>query len=282
MRTRTLFKSIRAGKSIGNGTVQELVNWLEKFINISFPDNAIDYWSTDRYGSQNFLQVLEQVPSNGCSEECIHHVACYVREGRSEGYRIEVLLAFRDGTFKSLTAAKTFGKDDENWMIARVVTTVLQSILFDERIPEMVDMASRVPKDSSYDPESNLLDVITISSTQTAVKVFTGNNLILDDSDWSDEGNNSSYCVASRIHDWKIILTNMKKKFVETSDKILILEDLSGYVISDRGVTDITGFYVLPPGGNPKDDRTYLGYFNTAERAITAARNHRDAIQQST
>ena len=52
------------------------------------------------------------------------------------------------------------------------------------------------------------------------------------------------------------------------------MPDLPGYVISKRGV-DVEGFYVLPPGGNELDDRTYLGYFPNADAAITASRDHK-------
>lgn len=44
-------------------------------------------------------------------------------------------------------------------------------------------------------------------------------------------------------------------------------------MISKRGV-DVEGFYVLPPGGNELDDRTYLGYFPNADAAIQASRDH--------
>jgi hypothetical protein len=35
------------------------------------------------------------------------------------------------------------------------------------------------------------------------------------------------------------------------------------------------GFYVLPPYGNPLDDRDWLGYYSAADMAIEAARLHR-------
>lgn len=54
-------------------------------------------------------------------------------------------------------------------------------------------------------------------------------------------------------------------------------EDLPGYSISNRGVEGTTGFYVLPPGGNPLDDRDYIGYFKTDMDALVAARKHRDS-----
>lgn len=55
-------------------------------------------------------------------------------------------------------------------------------------------------------------------------------------------------------------------------------DDLPGYTLSNRGVAGNTGFYVLPPGGNPLDDRDYLGYFKTDMEALSAARQYRDSV----
>ena len=50
--------------------------------------------------------------------------------------------------------------------------------------------------------------------------------------------------------------------------------DLPGYVFSRRGLgASSPGFYVLPPYGNPLDDRDWLGYYS-ADMAIEAARLH--------
>jgi hypothetical protein len=51
--------------------------------------------------------------------------------------------------------------------------------------------------------------------------------------------------------------------------------DLPGYVFSKRGLEGSpSGFYVLPPYGNPLDDRDWLGYYS-ADMAIEAARLHK-------
>lgn len=65
--------------------------------------------------------------------------------GLSEGNIIEASLVLRDGTLFTLAWVKTFGKEDENWMIARALTQVLDSLIYWREVPELVEMDGKLP-----------------------------------------------------------------------------------------------------------------------------------------
>lgn len=220
------FNSTLPGNKIGDGTIKDLVVWLESFINISFPENGIDYWSLDRFGDEYDLKCQDLVPSFGMKDADTYHVACYVQEGHCEGERIQVLLQFRNGVYKKLTSAKTFGKSEDNWLIPRAVIAALESILLESKIPELVDMANKVPRQKRSEREAKADEVFTITTTPHSIKVTTANGLTLDDRSWQDEGSNAMFFVSSRQKDWQNIFTNLKANFSTSTDNILVTEDL--------------------------------------------------------
>lgn len=59
---------------------------------------------------------------------------------------------------------------------------------------------------------------------------------------------------------------------------MLNASDLDGNVISDRSVEGCTGYYVLPPAGNPSDDRDYVGFASNATEALTMALEHKARV----
>ena len=264
-------------KVVGDGTVGQLIEWLEMYVNALFPENGIEYWADNRAGGKNALRRSDTVPTadNCQSDESVHHVGCYVREGTCEGRIIEVLLYLRGGVYKNLVWIKSFGGADECWMIARAIDNALSSILFWHEVPEIVDMARKMPRQYAWYRETTLREEVTLLSSPDRILVSTPSGLVLDDRSWVNEGTNAHFYVESRVADWVTVLTNTKANFkqVAVAADRLVVPDLPGYVISKRGV-DVEGFYVLPPGGNELDDRTYLGYYPDADAAIQAARDH--------
>jgi hypothetical protein len=273
---KSFFNATCKANVVGDGTVGATIAWLEKFINVLFPDNGIEYWSDNQYskGIRN-LKRGDLVPGAGCTDDCVHHVACYVRQGSCEGRIIEVALSLRGGEFKSLTWMKSFGNADECWQIARAIDEALNSIIFWEEVPELVSMSEKVPRQHNWHRQTSLAEEVTILSGTDKVLVFTTSGLILDDHCWADQKTNAGSNATAVTQDWVTVLTNTNAKFKlvkDTTDRLTV-PDLPGYVISKRGV-DVEGFYVLPPGGNELDDRTYLGYFPNAQAAIQASRTH--------
>ena len=272
---KSFFNATCKANVVGDGTVGATIAWLEKFINLLFPDNGIEYWSDNQYGKgPRYLKRDDRLPGAGSADDCVHHVACYVRPGNCEGRIIEVALSLRGGEFKSLTWMKTFGKVDECWLIARAIDEALNSIIYWNEVPELVAMSEKMPRQQSWHRQTSLTEEVTILSGTDKVLVKTASGLVLDDRCWGGQAYAGSNATAV-TQDWVTVLTNTNAKFKlvkDTTDRLTV-PDLPGYVISKRGI-EVDGFYVLPPGGNENDDRTYLGYFPDAAAAIQASRDH--------
>ena len=266
-------------KAVGDGTVGQLIDWLEMYVNVLFPDNGIEHWADySRHSSTNTLKREDLVPTaDHCSDDAVHHPAAYVRNGTCEGLIIEALLYMRGGDYRGLFWIKTFGSEDESWLIARAIGHALDSLIAWHELPELVDMARKLPRPYRWQRETSLAEEVTILTSTDRLLVSTPSGLVLDDRSWAHEGVNARFHVEPRAKDWVTVLTNMKDNFkqVAVAPDQLVVPDLPGYVISKRGV-DVEGFYVLPPGGNELDDRAYLGYFPDADAAIGASREHQN------
>ena len=276
---KSFFNAVtRNTKMVGDGTVGQLIDWLERYINVLFPENGIEYWADNHHAGPNRLRRGDRMPpvSSGLDAGSMHHVACYVREGSNEGRIIEVLLYLRGDVYKSLVWIKSFGSADECWMMARAIDRALDSLIFYYELPEIVAMADKMPRQERWHRETSLKEEVTILTTPDRLLVSTPSGLVLDDRSWADQGPKlAKLAIDARVKDWSTVLTNMQATFkhVDVSADQVVAPDLPGYVISKRGV-DVEGFYVLPPGGDELDDRTYLGYFPDADAAITASREH--------
>ncbi len=272
---KSYFNAVSSADVVGKGTVRDLVAWLEKFVNVVFPENGIEYFSDVQHGNGRGLKPEDLVPGAGLDEKSIHHIACYVRPGSCEGRIIEVALCLRNGVFKSLAWVKTFGSADESWEIARAFDDALNSIIFWKEVPELVSMSEKVPRQHSWHRQTSLKEEVTILSSKDRVLVSTPSGLVLDDRCWEGQTTYKSSKAAAVTQDWVTVLTGLNAKFKQVEGPLdqLTVPDLPGYVISKRGV-EVDGFYVLPPGGNPDDDRDYLGYFPNGDKAIAAAREH--------
>lgn len=211
------FKSVRKG-SVGDGSVGDLVDWLEQYINVLFPENGIEYWADNRYGGADALKRFQPAPKAECGDEGVHHYYCYVREGSCEGRIIEIRVHLRSGRDLSVVWAKSFGDADECWEIARAISEALESIFTWEEIPEIVDMAAKLPRSRLWRREVDLPETVTIDMTGYRLLVSTENGNVFDDRDWSSEGVNAKFYPPSRLDDWVMVLTNMNVSFQEVID----------------------------------------------------------------
>ena len=274
------FNAVTKGNIIADGTVGALVNWLEQFINVLFPENGIEYWSVNQYTGQRGLLYDAPVPKYGDGPQDVRHAACYVRPGGCEGRAIEVALVLNDDSISRLAWIKTFDKDDAAWLVARAISEVLTSILYWDEIPEIVDMSLKVPRQYRWYRETNLKEPVTIASTLQQITISTRSGVVLENRSWADQGVNAKYVVEARLKDWKTVLTNLKVRFEEVTEKRAAFDDLPGYLFTDQGVEGVDGFYVLPPGGRIHFDCDWLGYYPNLDEAVRAARAHRDSKQQ--
>ena len=101
---KSYFNAVVPGKTIGDGTARQLIDWLKQYIGLVFPENGIEYWGDNEPANPHRVSVGEQVPSaTPCGiDESVHHVASYVRCGANEGLIIEVLFCLRNGAYKRL------------------------------------------------------------------------------------------------------------------------------------------------------------------------------------
>ena len=208
------FNAVIKGKTVGDGSIGSLVDWLEKYINVLFPENGIEYWSdTDTLGRVSRLKRLRMVPETGNADSNVHHVACYVRQGGSEGRIIEIGLRLRDGSTQSLSWVKSFGKEDECWEIARAVGSALDSILFYEEVPELVDMAAKLPRQTSWSRETTLTAEVVIGKGKDFLCVSIPGGQIPYVRSYQDRGDYAKDYVELVAKDWELVLANMKAPF---------------------------------------------------------------------
>lgn len=186
----------------------------------------------------------------------------------ARGTLSNVGFCLQNGTMKCLTWAKALGKEKDAWTIARLVGSALNSILLSEEIPEIVDMAGQLPRSLGWQRTTNLTEETTIGASGHQLTVATACGLILNHRDWSELGDNAKFAVEAHRLDWKTVLSNLQARFNESEEKREVFPDLPGYVFTDRGVPECIGVYVLPPGGQPNDDRDWLGFFPTIETVI--------------
>lgn len=277
MKTK-FFNAVKPGSQIGRGTTGELMDWLATYINVLFPDNRIERWSDHRFSSCNGLKRSDLLPTrNNGGQSDIAKTVVFVNSGTCEGYVIEVAFLLTNAVLQRVAYIKTFGTSDESWQIAHAISEVIESLVNYQEIPLMVDFAMQLPKDSDWIRETSLRERINVTATPSTLLVIADSGTVFQHEDWSAAGVNAKFHVEAYLKDWSTVLTNMQATFSVTkcNDIHIVEPDLLGYVISDRGIPDATGFYVLPPGGNPLDDRDYIGFFTTQEAAIDAARTHK-------
>lgn len=200
---------------VGDGTVGDLVRWLERAVNIIFPENGIEYWSGHDFPVSMQARSKQPVPQAGFEPTSVHHVACYVRGGSCEGNIIENSLVLRDGTLFNLDWVKTFGKEEENWMIARALNQLLDSIIFWREVPELVDMDKKLPRNFSHERCSNLTERVELVFDEQHLTVRTESGELFDCRDHSEFGRGAKYAVQAALQDWKTVLTSAGVSFAE-------------------------------------------------------------------
>ncbi|WP_341744739.1 hypothetical protein [Azonexus hydrophilus] len=207
------FYAVTRGSKIGNGTAQALIAWLESYINILFPENGIEYWNDNRYAKAPSLKKDALIPETGREDKCVHHVACYVRQGSCEGRIIHVQFVLQDGTHAELTWMKTFGNAEESWAIAEAISDALESILIWREIPEIVDLGKMLPRQYAWHRETSYKLPITMRSTKDSIQITGADGHAFYAQDWKDQGINAKFYVESRVKDWLTVLKNTGATF---------------------------------------------------------------------
>ena len=272
------FNAVATNSKIGKGTIEDLCSWMEKYVNVLFPENGVEYFSIDKFRDGNSTYLPTDPIPDGTTGD-IRRIACFAYQGYSEGRRIEAAVGFVGYVFRQLFSIKSFGKSEECWQVARAMEEALSSIIHFGEVPEIVSMAEKLPKGWNYSRETSLKTTVIVHSTKDAVRVATANGQIFDQRSWKGlHPGNAKYAVEAVVKDWRTVLTNMRANFTEEvslDEEVVIREEIPGYFISNRG-EEGGGFYVLPPDGRSVCSIDYLGKFPDADSAVTAAINHQN------
>lgn len=253
----------------------EITESLEILLNTLFPENGIEYWSDNRFGSERTLKPGSLVPLV-FGEEGVRHVGSYVRLGGCEGRVIEISLFMKDRTVLSLGWIKSFGSHEECWEMARVITEVLESILFYEETPAMIQMTRKMPRQQAWHRVTSFKDQIVVRVGVDSLTVTAGAQT-LDERSFSSQGDFAHFSVDAFLKDWVTVLTGLKANFRVILPRDIVIPSLPGYVFSEEGGETVTGYRVLPPGERAEDNR--LGVFNSLSAAVSASVMHQRRAQ---
>lgn len=213
MRTK-FFRAVRKGNAVGDGTAGALIDWLEQYINLLFPDNGIEYWADNERGYGSGLRRCQPVPAAGHEDGQIHHVACYVRDGSCEGTIIHAAFVLQADKLSELAWIKSFGSEEECYQIAKAIRHALDSILIWQEIPEIVDMAIKVPKKYRWERKAmGNVGKVTIARDQYSIKVLGENGVVYEDRSWKECGQNAVFAVDAFVADWEIVFKSMGVMF---------------------------------------------------------------------
>lgn len=206
------FHTVAQGKTIGNGTVTELVTWLENYINLLFPNNGIEWWSYNDQGVSQGFKGSEQVPDH----TTIHHFACYARQGNSEGNIIETVFSMRDGTFVRLCSAKNFGGATESLEISVAISVALNSIYFYHEVPELVSMSQKVPRRYNWERQTSLTEPVYLVCKHDSITIRTKSDVLFH-RDFTETPDHFQLQAIEAIRkDWIKVLTNMGARIIES------------------------------------------------------------------
>ena len=232
------------------------------------------------------VNCSDPIPKYVSTLEGPHHAACYVRDGASEGYMIEVAYMMRDNTFKSVCNAKYLGGEHDAWDIARTVSYVLNNAIACNEWPLIVDMYHRVPRKNNFDRRANLLESVNITTTTHSIKVHTQSGRVFEQEEFHESEDCSAWRVECLKYDWLKVLKSLNVN-VELDTWLVQQDDrlprLSGqYYLTTRAHAlsveegNAVGWYVLLPNANPNLDSSYLGKFDDIDTAVAAATAHPD------
>ncbi|AJZ56184.1 hypothetical protein [Paraburkholderia fungorum] len=201
------FRAVRRG-TFGGQKAGLLQQWIESYVRTLFPEAGIEWWSCNDYGGPKDLKKDSPLPVAGVKPEDIHHFACYVRDG-NESPMIEVSFILKNGDMLNLTTAKIFDNRTTCWQIAHAIERALHSIFAYEEIPEIVDLAAKLPRKASWSHETDITEPVHIDKSASTFTVRTGSGRVIDQRDFHETGEGAIYRVEAYVEDWKTVLTNM-------------------------------------------------------------------------
>lgn len=189
---------------VGNGSIGELIQFLEQLVFIIHPDLPVEYWNPAK--SSSFF-LVQPVPGCGRELDHVNHVVCYVRRG-NESPIIELGLMLQNQTLFRLASIKLFALKEDCWKISNTITEALDSIIFDNKVPCLVDMFQQFPRPYSYSPRSNFPELVYIVTSSTSIKVATRSGRVFAEHDFGSMGTSAKFIIKGILTDWVTVLTH--------------------------------------------------------------------------
>ena len=197
---------------VGKGTVGELIHFLEKLTFFLNPSSGVEYWQPAQKSS--FASVM--VPTQGLEAKNVHHSACYLRRG-NESPIIEIALSLRDQSLYRLAWVKLFGRREECWKLVDTISETLDSIIFEQQVPCILEMFETIPRSHRYSLKSTLAEMVNIESTETSITVSTSSGQVFTDTDLASLGSNAPFMADALKKDWINVLTLTGTPFMVNS-----------------------------------------------------------------
>lgn len=204
----TFFRSVKHQKP--DMTVGELGNYIRHYVDAQFPGNAIDYWGG--------IDGVKDKLVGHHSDHGFHHVAAYTRKGHSEAEMIHVCLMLNDGRTQEIGRAKSFDSTEDNWIVSRAISEVIESLYSFHELPLLVDFAAALPMTprNIKDDGNHTIELLREDCSLTVI--FDGHAEVAHYEAPNEDGNGRFY-VDDLVIDWERLAKNCDMQVVSADDR---------------------------------------------------------------
>jgi hypothetical protein len=189
-------------------TGEHLSTWLEKYIDAVVPNNGIEYWT-------EFSKLRPNVRFpiwNAAQQVDFKHFAVYQQIGSSEGILIDVVVKFTDLSAKPIARLKTFANEKIAAQIIAALNHAISDIGFYRVQPIMDEIDALIPRERSFDQNTNYQGVFVLSVTNSKLVVSLGSQQVLADYDFSSSVDSACF-VNQYLTDWLLMLKRRNCRF---------------------------------------------------------------------
>lgn len=207
------------------GTAGVLIEWLEKLVNAIHPDNAIEWWNPGRHErigleASTGIQAREALPTS------IHHLGAYVRLGNCEGYVLEVVVApyephAKPEALRCLCTAKLFGRREEAWKIAMLVSEALEDVLLYHGQSVIPDLYDKLPKGPhSFMRETTLRGEVRVEAVEQPDKTWVVTATDTQGTRIDERTEPHFHAAEALVQDWQTVLDGQVRMGVQITPHI--------------------------------------------------------------
>lgn len=148
------FKAVRPlDVDFASWTASDFVDWAASYLEAIQPFWQPEYLVDTRDYQRGQVKIRTMPDPEDCSDAGFRNPVCYVHQGRSEGYLLQVGYKDRGGKYHELAFAKYLGDPECAWEGARALSEALDSIYGYGEMPMLVDLLKAM-KVEAYRPVS--------------------------------------------------------------------------------------------------------------------------------